>query len=197
VILKQRTGPSPDIGRLGGTIESRQDDQLVVTIPLTALAALKGDPAVRYLEQVGGTPAADESPLIGVPSDPQPGPSVRAARAENRQLRAVGDERLARTRYLWLAHPERLEGEARQSRSLSPRWPRSLSRVSIFNPLQSLMRHEYQGRVTFTRQRPILNIRACHVHASASDIEYQEGVTFTRQRHAFTRQRLILHIRAL
>jgi hypothetical protein len=80
VILKQRTGPSPDIARLGGTIESRQDDQLVVTIPLAALAARKSDPAVRYLEHVGGTPAADESPLIGVPSDPQPGPSVRAAR---------------------------------------------------------------------------------------------------------------------
>lgn len=34
-------------------------------------------------------------------------------RAENRQLRAVGDERLAKTRYWWLTHPERLEGEAR------------------------------------------------------------------------------------
>jgi transposase len=34
-------------------------------------------------------------------------------RAENRQLQAVGDERLAKTRYLWLTHPERLEGEAR------------------------------------------------------------------------------------
>jgi transposase len=33
--------------------------------------------------------------------------------AENRQLQAVGDERLAKTRYWWLTHPERLEGEAR------------------------------------------------------------------------------------
>jgi transposase len=35
-------------------------------------------------------------------------------RAENRQLRAAGDERLAKTRYWWLTHPERLEGEARE-----------------------------------------------------------------------------------
>ena len=34
-------------------------------------------------------------------------------RAENRQLKAAGDQRLAKTRYLWLTHPERLEGEAR------------------------------------------------------------------------------------
>jgi YD repeat-containing protein len=80
VILKKRTGPTPDVARLGGTIESRQDDQVVVTIPSGALAALKGDPAVHYLERVGGTAADDESLLIGVPSDPQPGPSVQAAR---------------------------------------------------------------------------------------------------------------------
>jgi hypothetical protein len=80
VILKKRTGPTPDVARLGGTIESRQDDQVVVTIPSGALAALKGDPAVYYLERVGGTAADDESLLIGVPSDPQPGPSVQAAR---------------------------------------------------------------------------------------------------------------------
>jgi transposase len=34
-------------------------------------------------------------------------------RAEDRQLRAEGDERLIKTRYLWLTHPDRLEGEAR------------------------------------------------------------------------------------
>jgi hypothetical protein len=63
--------------RLGGTIESRQDDQLVVTIPAGALAALKSDPTVLYLQRVGG-PADDESPLIGEPADPQPGaPSKR------------------------------------------------------------------------------------------------------------------------
>ncbi len=35
-------------------------------------------------------------------------------RAENRQLRAEGDDRLVKTRYLWLTHPDRLEGEARR-----------------------------------------------------------------------------------
>ena len=35
-------------------------------------------------------------------------------RAENRELRAAGDERLAKTRYWWLTHPENLEGEARK-----------------------------------------------------------------------------------
>ena len=34
-------------------------------------------------------------------------------RAEDRQLRAEGDKRLVKTRYLWLTHPQRLEGEAR------------------------------------------------------------------------------------
>jgi transposase len=34
-------------------------------------------------------------------------------RKEHRQLHAAGDERLAKTRYLWLTHSDRLEGEAR------------------------------------------------------------------------------------
>ena len=64
VILKKRTGPPPDVARLGGTIESRQDDQVVVFIHSGALAALRADPAVHYLERVGGT-AADDSLLMG------------------------------------------------------------------------------------------------------------------------------------
>jgi transposase len=35
-------------------------------------------------------------------------------RREERELRAAGDKRLLKTRYLWLTHPERLEGEARK-----------------------------------------------------------------------------------
>src|SRR4051794_26056393 len=78
VLRTQRSAPPlPDIVRLGGTIESRQDDQLVITIPVQALAALKSDPAVLYLQRVGG-PANDQSPLIGEPADPQPAtPSKR------------------------------------------------------------------------------------------------------------------------
>lgn len=38
----------------------------------------------------------------------------KVRRQEHRTLRAAGDDRLARTRYLWLTHPERLEGEARE-----------------------------------------------------------------------------------
>jgi len=34
-------------------------------------------------------------------------------RKEHRELRSHGDERLTKTRYLWLTHPERLDGEAR------------------------------------------------------------------------------------
>lgn len=34
-------------------------------------------------------------------------------RKEHRELRAQGDGRLIKTRYLWLTHPDRLEGEAR------------------------------------------------------------------------------------
>ncbi len=80
VILKQRSGSVPDVAILGGTIESRQDDQLIVTIPVSALAALKTDPKVRYLERAGGNASEDEVPLIGVPSDPHPGTAIQTTR---------------------------------------------------------------------------------------------------------------------
>jgi len=38
----------------------------------------------------------------------------KVRRSEHRTLRAAGDDRLAKTRYLWLTHPERLRGEARE-----------------------------------------------------------------------------------
>lgn len=37
----------------------------------------------------------------------------KVRRREHRELLALDDRRLAKTRYLWLTHPERLEGEAR------------------------------------------------------------------------------------
>lgn len=37
----------------------------------------------------------------------------KVRRQEHRELRIDGDQRLAKTRYLWLTHPERLEGDAR------------------------------------------------------------------------------------
>lgn len=37
----------------------------------------------------------------------------KVRRQEHRTLRASGDDRLAKTRYLWLTYPKRLEGEAR------------------------------------------------------------------------------------
>ena len=77
VILKQRSGPAPDVAALGGTIESRQEDQLVVTIPAGSLAALKSDAKVRYIERVGGDAADADETLVGVPSDPMPDPGRR------------------------------------------------------------------------------------------------------------------------
>lgn len=38
----------------------------------------------------------------------------RVRRAEHRELRAESDDRLARTKYLWLTHPDRLERDARR-----------------------------------------------------------------------------------
>jgi YD repeat-containing protein len=73
VILKQISASSPDIGGLGGTIEWRQQEQLIVTLPPSALPALKADPRVRYIERVGGEPSDGEDVLIGAPSDPRPG----------------------------------------------------------------------------------------------------------------------------
>jgi hypothetical protein len=48
VILKSRSGPAPDVARLGGTITFRQQEQVNVTMPRDALAALRADPLVRY-----------------------------------------------------------------------------------------------------------------------------------------------------
>jgi RHS repeat-associated protein len=78
VILKNRTGAAPDVASLGGSIEFRQDDEVVVTIPPGAIAALKADPKVRYVERVGGEPLPAEDVLIGAPSDPQPGHAPQA-----------------------------------------------------------------------------------------------------------------------
>jgi len=47
VILKSRSGPAPDLARLGGTVDFRQQEQLNVTLPREALAALRADPLVR------------------------------------------------------------------------------------------------------------------------------------------------------
>jgi hypothetical protein len=41
VILKSRSGPAPDVARLGGTITFRQEDQVNVTLPREALAVLR------------------------------------------------------------------------------------------------------------------------------------------------------------
>jgi RHS repeat-associated protein len=69
VILKSRSGPAPDVARLGGTITFRQEDQLNVTLPPEALPALRADPLVRYIQAL----AAAGAPLIGEPEEPTPG----------------------------------------------------------------------------------------------------------------------------
>src|SRR5438067_13639855 len=71
VILKQYSGPSPDVARLGGTIEFRQREELVVLLPAGAVDALRQDPLVRYVQRVGGSGAA-ESNLLGTPAEPTP-----------------------------------------------------------------------------------------------------------------------------
>jgi RHS repeat-associated protein len=70
VILKSRSGPAPDVARLGGTITFRQDEQVNITLPREALAALRADPLVRYVQAVAG---AGDAPLIGEPEEPTPG----------------------------------------------------------------------------------------------------------------------------
>jgi hypothetical protein len=57
VILKQRSGNPPDVASFSGTIETRQENELVITLPPSALAALKADPKVLYIERVGGEPS--------------------------------------------------------------------------------------------------------------------------------------------
>jgi RHS repeat-associated protein len=69
VILKSRSGPAPDIARLGGTITFRQEEQVNVTLPREGLTALRADPLVRYVQAVAGAGV----PLIGEPEEPTPG----------------------------------------------------------------------------------------------------------------------------
>ena len=54
VILKSRTGPVPDLARLGGTVIFRQEEQVNVTLPPSALPALRSDPLVRYVQIIAG-----------------------------------------------------------------------------------------------------------------------------------------------
>src|SRR5436189_5542200 len=69
VILKQYSGPSPDLTRIGGTIEFRQQEELVVMLPAGAVEALRQDPLVKYVQRVGG---GAEAPLRGTPAEPSP-----------------------------------------------------------------------------------------------------------------------------
>lgn len=52
VILKSRSGPAPDLSRLGGTVDFRQDEQVNVTLPFRA---------ARFIVISSGS-AATESP---------------------------------------------------------------------------------------------------------------------------------------
>jgi hypothetical protein len=58
------------VARLGGTIDFRQEDQLNVTMPREAVAALRADPLVRYIQALAG---ASDAALIGEPEEPTPG----------------------------------------------------------------------------------------------------------------------------
>jgi RHS repeat-associated protein len=89
VILKHRAGAAPEVARLGGTIEFRQEEQLVVALPREAVETLRADPLVLYVQKVG---APEEAPLIGTPADPAPGnPPVAMARVLRPRATAVWD----------------------------------------------------------------------------------------------------------
>jgi RHS repeat-associated protein len=90
VILKQHSSSSPDVVSLGGRIEFRQQDELIVLLPPGALDALRRDPAVKYVQKVGGT--GDDGFLIGAPAEPSPQrpPDRLAVQAEARQPRTEG-----------------------------------------------------------------------------------------------------------
>jgi hypothetical protein len=70
VILKSRSSPAPDVARLGGTVTFRQGDEVIVTLPPGALAALRADPLVHYIQAVAGS---GHAPLAGEPEEPTPG----------------------------------------------------------------------------------------------------------------------------
>src|SRR5882724_7298177 len=72
VILKSRKGPAPDVAKLGGAVTFRQDDQVIVTMPLAAVAALRSDPLVRYIQPLAGSTPLSAA-LIGDPEEPVPG----------------------------------------------------------------------------------------------------------------------------
>ena len=92
VILKRYSGPMPEVARLGGTIEFRQQEQLVVRLPPGAIELLRRDPLVKYVEKVGG---AEEGPLIGTPAEPTPGAEPGRLRPASTALRPQPDGALS------------------------------------------------------------------------------------------------------
>lgn len=70
VILDQRSAPAPDLGPLGGTIEFRKDEELIITLPPESIATLKAQPGVKYIQRVG--PGAGAVTPVGAPSEPTP-----------------------------------------------------------------------------------------------------------------------------
>lgn len=72
VVLTSATAPTPDVAALGGRVERRQDEMVIVTLSADAAGRLKADPLVKYTERVGGDDAA-EPVLAGAPADPVPG----------------------------------------------------------------------------------------------------------------------------
>jgi hypothetical protein len=76
VILKHHAGPAPDVSKLGGRIEFRQDEEIVVTLPAGAIERLRQEPLVKYVQRVERPGAAPEPYLLGTPEEPNPERSV-------------------------------------------------------------------------------------------------------------------------
>ncbi len=67
VILKPAGGAPPDIASLGGSVEFRLPDRMIVTVPATAVAAIEQNPSVAYVQRslrAGEQPGLAASPIL-------------------------------------------------------------------------------------------------------------------------------------
>lgn len=72
VILTQGTTSTPDVASIGGTVEFRKGEELIVALPPDRLEALKAIPGIKYIQRVG--PSDPMAAPIELPVEPVPAP---------------------------------------------------------------------------------------------------------------------------
>jgi RHS repeat-associated protein len=68
VLFKPGSEPLPDIAAMGGIVEFNLADRMVVTVPAEAVAAIRSNPRVQYVQRSGAPASINSESLPVVPS---------------------------------------------------------------------------------------------------------------------------------